>query len=147
MGTIHSWTNLLPDNNQHALFLDKFRTISQSPNDCTLVTVQAGVLQAELADWADNENRHPCRFTYLPQNTLVQGMTFVGGISTSSHGSGFVPPVPDYVTAMTIVDSGGHIKKLDLSHPDFKVYAACLGMCGIILDVTVKVGVISFIGI
>lgn len=40
--------------------------------------------------------------------------------------------------AMTIVDGNGEIKYFDQSHPDLKVMAACLGMCGIVLDVTVR---------
>lgn len=66
--------------------------------------------------------------------------TQVGACQTASHGSGFVPPTPDYIIAMTIVNANGEIKYYDRSHPDLRVMAACLGMCGIVLDVTVKVG-------
>lgn len=55
------------------------------------------------------------------------------------QGSGFVPPTPDHVFALTYVDSWGNIKKIDRSHPDFAVIVSCAGMCGIILDVTAKV--------
>lgn len=57
---------------------------------------------------------------------------------TKTQGSGFTPPTPDYIIAMTVIDSNGEIKFYDQSHPDLKVMAACLGMCGVVLDVTVK---------
>lgn len=98
----------------------------------------AGVLQSELADWADSPARGTGRFSYLYQNTLVQPITFVGACQTASHGSGFLPPTPDYIIAMTIINANGEIKYYDRSHPDLRVMAACLGMCGIVLDVTVK---------
>ncbi|EKU23116.1 fad-linked oxidoreductase [Nannochloropsis gaditana CCMP526] len=138
MGVAHSWSNVLPDDNTDVVFLDNFKLITQSPNDYSIVTVQAGVLQSELADWADSPARGYGRFSYLYQNTLVQPITFVGACQTASHGSGFVPPTPDYIIAMTIINANGEIKFYDSSHPDLRVMAACLGMCGIVLDVTVR---------
>lgn len=67
MGVVHSWSNLLPDDNTDVVFLDNFKLITQSPNDYSIVTVQAGVLQSELADWADSPARGPGRFSYLYQ--------------------------------------------------------------------------------
>jgi len=192
MGVVHSWSNLLPDDNTDVVFLDNFKLITQSPNDYSIVTVQAGVLQSELADWADSPARGVGRFSYLyqvrappslpfflflglpsvppylpprrakdidcthsralfflifvlfdmtvpssltplslppslpslrpsSQNTLVQPITFVGACQTASHGSGFLPPTPDYIIAMTIIDGNGEIKYFDRSHPDLKV--------------------------
>ena len=67
MGVVHSWSNLLPDDNTDVVFLDNFKLITQSPNDYSIVTVQAGVLQSELADWADSPARGVGRFSYLYQ--------------------------------------------------------------------------------
>lgn len=40
---------------------------------------------AELADWADSPNRGYGRFSYLPGNTLVQAVTYIGAAQTASH--------------------------------------------------------------
>ena len=42
MGVVHSWSNLLPDDGTDVVFLDNFKLITQSPNDYSIVTVQAG---------------------------------------------------------------------------------------------------------
>ncbi len=57
----------------------------------------------------------------------------------TAQGSGNVGTCADFITRMTIVDSWGTIRNVDASDPDFKIFTACLGMCGIVLDVTVKV--------
>jgi len=51
---------------------------------------QAGVTNAELADWADSPNRGYGRFSYLPGNTLVQAVSFIGAAQTASHVGGLV---------------------------------------------------------
>jgi hypothetical protein len=52
----------------------------------TLFCLDAGgVTIAELADWADSPERGVGRFSYLPQNVLVQAITFVGAAQTGSH--------------------------------------------------------------
>lgn len=46
----------------------------------------AGVLNYELADWADSAAREGRgRFSYVSQNTVVGGITFVGACQTASH--------------------------------------------------------------
>ena len=98
------------------------------------------MVSGELADWADSPERGYGRFSYLSQDTLTATITFVGGLQTGSHGSGYVGgTLTDSVIAMTIVDASGQIRKYEQGHPDFKVMVTCLGMCGIVLDVTVKV--------
>ena len=99
------------------------------------MTLQAGVTNAELADFADSPNRGYGRFSYLPGNTLVQAVTYIGAAQTASHGSGDAGTCGDFITRLTFVDSWGNIKSVDRSHPDFMVYTACLGMCGVILEV------------
>jgi hypothetical protein len=47
--------------------------------------------------------------------------------------------MPDYIIRATVVDAEGNLRTFDQSHPDFKVVVSCLGMCGVVLDVTVKV--------
>lgn len=138
LGVMHSWSNVFADDGTHVIYLDNFKSIIQDPNDYTIVTLQAGVTNAELADFADNPNRGYGRFSYLPGNTLVQAVTYIGAAQTASHGSGNAGTCGDFITRMTLIDAYGNIKSVDGSHKDFKVYAACLGMCGIILDATVK---------
>ncbi|TFJ80352.1 hypothetical protein NSK_008318 [Nannochloropsis salina CCMP1776] len=148
MGALHSWSNIFPEDDTDVLFLDQFKStvsggppveISQDPTDYTRVTVQAGVLQSELADWADSAERGPGRFSYLSQATVVTGVTFVGVCQTASHGSGFVgESTPDSIVEVTLIDAEGEIKHYPEGDPRVKVLAACLGMCGIILEVTVR---------
>lgn len=56
------------------------------------------------------------------------------------QGSGWSPPTPDYITRATFVTAQGTIEDMDRSHPDFAVLVMSVGMVGILLDVTVKVG-------
>lgn len=85
LGVMHSWSNVFADDGSHVIFLDNFKSIIQDPNDYTVVTLQAGVTNAELADWADSPNRGYGRFSYLPGNTLVQAVTYIGAAQTASH--------------------------------------------------------------
>jgi FAD/FMN-containing dehydrogenase len=98
------------------------------------------VHSGELATWADSPERGYGRFSYLAQDTLTASITFVGGLQTASHGSGYVgASLTDSVIGMTIVDASGEIKHYGEGHPDLSVMTSCLGMCGIVLDVTVRV--------
>ena len=98
------------------------------------------MLSGELAHWADSPARGYGRFSYLAQDTLTATITFVGGLQTASHGSGYVgESLTDAVIGMTVVDASGEVRHFDEGHPDLKVMVSCLGMCGIVLDVTVRV--------
>jgi hypothetical protein len=44
-----------------------------------------GVTVADLADFADSPERGVGRFSYLPQSTLIQTITFIGAAQTGSH--------------------------------------------------------------
>ena len=121
MGMVHSWSNVLPDDGNHVMFLDNFKAIVQSPNDYTVVTIQgpfylsqaspplltgrlthtspfiylfsniyitAGVLQSELADWADSPERGYGRFSYLTQNVRTSSTGILKlHSSPTPHGS------------------------------------------------------------
>ena len=45
---------------------------------------------------------------------------------------------PDSIVGLTLINADGDIKTYDHTHPDLPIFAACLGLCGIILQVTVR---------
>ncbi|XP_013410928.1 uncharacterized protein LOC106174082 [Lingula anatina] len=68
--------------------------------------------------------------------------TVVGSLCTSSHGSGSHYPIENnFIVAMRVINSEGELKSYNVYHHKeaMRALVACLGMCGIIYDVTITV--------
>ncbi len=57
--------------------------------------------------------------------------------ASSSHGT-----FSDYMVHVKLVDGNGEVRDFSASSPEMAAIRACLGMCGIIVEVTLKVIVV-----
>ncbi|CAH1781335.1 unnamed protein product [Owenia fusiformis] len=148
IGIAGSWTPLWADKGQ--ILMDLKNLVRHDgprlemnpvryPNENTgsgTITALASVMIFELYDFMEQHD-----VTWL-SGLAHDGGTLAGIISTGSVGSGINNPVlSEYAVAMRIVDSEGKLRSYNMiEHPEeMGALQCCLGMCGVIYDITVKV--------
>lgn len=149
VGSAYSFSDLLADEGQLLLETNKLKTKHDGPaielnepvdgGDWT-VTAVAGLDQGELREFfLDNNVQY--RSTVTPFNVLLGGL-----IGTSCHGASAVRgSISDLVIAARVVDAKGKLRSYNsLQHPEeMAMLKCCVGMCGVIYDVTFKVEPLS----
>jgi len=141
-GLRHAWNDLFSvEPNDILLDVTRMTAIEDAGKDDEgnlYVKVQPGVTARLLNNWVKKYYKGEELFA-LETDTVIDSLTYGGIISVAAHGAGHdCGAIADQVHEIEIMHRDGHIEQYNRHHPDFWTVVSSLGLCGIIVSLTLK---------
>jgi FAD/FMN-containing dehydrogenase len=114
--------------------LSPFRNILALDKKNNTVTVEAGARWSDIDIVAKKEDL--CLMTYPSSKfSTVAGWISTGGFGINSYRYGHISK---QIVSMTVITPVGDVKKMTPADPEFSYFISTEGICGIIVEVTLK---------